>query len=104
MGKLIEISAKTREAIPVRLVGKDYTLTTPKSYLAMMMAIRAKNVEQDPEKMMDAINEWLEGAFGKATSKAILKRLQDPADALDFPQITELMQAVMEMGTEDPTT
>lgn len=104
MGSLIEIAATTREAIPIKLVGKDYSITTPKSYLAMMLAIRAKKADEDPEKMMEAVSEWLDGAFGKKVRADIVKRLEDPEDALDFPHITELMRKVIELGTGDPTT
>lgn len=100
----ITIEAAPREAIPVMLVGVAYEINPPKAALALKLAVTAKTAGNDDTAMMDALFEWVDIAFGKRASTAIKKRLDDPADDLDLPHITALMEAVIERQTDLPTT
>lgn len=99
----INIDAKPVEPIHVNLVGKGYEITPPKAALAMRMATEAKLFADDPSKMIEVLNAWIRRAFGDKAEK-IQRRLDDEDDALDIFHIMELMEAVTEAQTTDPTT
>ena len=42
--------------------------------------------------------------FGKETGAEVVKRLKNPADDLDIPDLTDLISAVMEEAGENPPT
>lgn len=100
----IVVVAEPRKTHNVSLVGVDYTLTAPKSILALQMATRARAGADAPTEVIESILEWVRSAFGANQTKAIRKRLDDPDDLLDIDHITTLMQKVMEATTATPTT
>ena len=102
-GPVITVNAKTVEAIPVLLVGQQYQITPPKTTLALTLARAAQNAEADPEPMFALLDDWLSAAFGEEVGREVLTRMYDPKDRLDFKQIMELVQAVLEYATQDPT-
>lgn len=101
---MINIVADPREPITVNLVGTEYVVKPPKAALAMKLAVTAKSAEEDPSAMMAAVNQWISIAFGKVGAKAIQKRLEDMDDDLDFPHIMQLMEAMIERATGNPTS
>lgn len=104
MGKIV-IEGRKKEPVEVSLVGKDYEITPPKTALAMKIAVQAKVFEDDPSKVKEAIDGWVQKAFGKKVAKDIEKRLDDENDLLDFEDIMELMEALMEAGADgNPTS
>lgn len=105
MPKTIEITAEPVPKMSVKLVGVDYMISPPKSSLAIKLAVQAKTVgKDDPEKILDVLDEWLVKAFGKAGLKKVKARLDDPEDLLDTPHLMQLMEAVVEATTGDPTS
>lgn len=105
MKELVIDAPEVVEKIPVKLVGVKYSIRRPKSMLAMSFARRAKAAKEDPEKLMEAVEEWVRITFGKATGVKVIKRLNDPEDELDFEHIVKLMEAVIELTNgSDPTT
>lgn len=100
----IEITAEPVKSIDVKLVGVEYTIKPPKGSLAIVLAKKMQASQEDPDGLMRALGDWLTVGFGKAESKAILKRLEDPEDALDLVHIMSLMEKVSEAATGNPTT
>lgn len=101
---MIEITAEPAAPIEVVLVGVDYKIQPPKSSLALKLAIRAKTAGEDPTLMLEAIDEWINKAFGKTNGAKIKKRLDDPDDLLDINHVMQLMEKIVEATTATPTT
>lgn len=101
MSNLIEIDAdEPVDALTVRLVGVEYTVTPPKVALALKMHREVLNVEKGGGDPVSSIGTWLESAVGKRDAKKILARLDDPADRLDIPHIMSLIKAIMTYSVE----
>ena len=101
----IRIVADDKLVLPVNLVGIDYRVSPPKAALSMRTAINAKKADEDPEAMMNAILAWIRAAFNKKDAEAVIKRLDDPKDALDLQHISLLVEKVVEAQTnENPST
>lgn len=102
--KHVAIVTEGRKKILISLIGVEYEITPPKTIVGLRMAIRAKAAADDPALMMEALDDWIVRAFGKVVAKTIQKRLESEDDDLDFQHITELMQAVVEQVTGNPTS
>ena len=100
----ITISAAPRTVLDVELVGVHYSLTPPKAFLALKMAVDNKVNSEDPSLMVATMNEWLVQAVGVETAQMIQARMNDPADDLDVTHIMQLMEAVLSEMSERPTT
>lgn len=102
----IQIEAKPRKTFAVELVGKEYTLTAPKSAFALRMAVKSKQAQtaSDPSLLIEAVDEWLEAALGPEQSQEVHDRIDDPNDDLDLEHINTLMEKVMEQTTGVPTS
>lgn len=103
---LIRIEAEPRPTILVELVGVEYSVSPPKAALALKLSVHSKQAmdSKDPEQMDRAMQEWIATAFDPETAEKVRARLDDPRDALDMPHIGQLMRAVMEATTGNPTT
>jgi hypothetical protein len=102
---MIEVEAKAREKVPVKLGGVQYDILPPKWALSMKMAVQARTTgKDDPTVMFDTVWEWVDKAFGVAGGKAIRKRIDDEKDPLDLPHLMELMEKVTEGEAENPTS
>lgn len=100
----ITIDAKAVEPIDIKLVGKPYTIQPPKAALAMRLAVESKLYADDPSKMADILNVWMDKAFGDKADK-VRKRIEDDDDLLDIMHIMALMEKVIEVQMdEDPST
>lgn len=112
MGKRIVIDAPEREQHTVQLVGVEYLVTPPKAALAMKLSAKfgAKTTDADgkevadSEGMQEGLAQFILAAFGKKQAADVTKRLEDPDDLLDYPQITELVSLLFEQETTDPPT
>lgn len=100
----IVIEASPRKTYEVSLVGVDYTLTPPKSALALRMANQARSGADGASEVVDSIYSWVRSAFGADQYDGIVARLEDPDDLLDIEHLTQLMQKVMEAMTDTPTS
>jgi hypothetical protein len=100
----VVIVAEPKPKLLIDLVGVDYEITPPKAALAMAMAMNAKNAGEDPYALLDAISNWIRKAFGAEQAAAVLARMEDEDDLLDLPHIMQLMTAMIEKSTGDPTT
>jgi hypothetical protein len=102
--ELIEITATPVKAVPVRLVGVEYMIKPPKGSLAIILGKKMQAASDNPDGMLRALNDWIVIGFGKTDAKAVMKRLEDPQDDLDFSHIMELMQKIAEVTTGNPTS
>lgn len=104
----LQIDAPARVKIDVNLVGKHYVLTPPKAALSLKIArqsaLASKTADEDALGVIDVIDDWLATAFQKKDVADIQKRLLDPEDDLDYPQILELVKKVVEVTTGNPTS
>lgn len=101
----LAIKATPQDLVPITLVGKSYNVKTPKGWLAMKMAVVAKQAEEDPSLIMETLEKWIEAAF-LTKAPQVLKRLEDPKDELDISHIMELVEKLAERSamTERPTS
>lgn len=98
----IVINGSAAKKLSVTLVGKNYKVAPPKAAVALTMAQNMQK-EEDEQKLLDFMYEWIDLLFTKTDAVAVKKRLMDPKDLLDFEHISELMGAVMD-SEENPTT
>lgn len=98
----LKIATKPRATYDVEIDGESYKVRAPKVYLTMQLARTAKQAEEDPGLLLDAINEWVEEAFDDRADE-IKARLSDRKDDLDTNDIMTLMQKLVEASSEDPT-
>ena len=101
----IVIEAEPVSGIPVTLVGKDYMINQPKSALSMRMAVESKKAGDDPGKVFEILDVWIDKAFGKENAKKVRKRLDDENDLLDIQHVMTLMEKIIEVQTDgNPTS
>lgn len=100
----INIASEPPKPITVGLGGHRYTVRPVKGSLGIALGAKLKKVSDDPEKLVKAVTDITEAIFGKAEGAEVLKRLQDPEDVLDYAHIFELMNALVEKSTGNPTT
>lgn len=93
-----------REPVAVKLVGVEYEATPPKGIVALKFARSAKESSKDPEKLIEALTEWLHMAFSEEDAEAIEARLYESHDDLDIVHIVQLIQKMTEMVTGNPTS
>lgn len=98
------VKGTKRKNIKIELVGKNYTIRTPKTAAALIIARAMSSAGKDPQKILKAMEDWLKIVFGTETSKDILKRLEDPEDDLDFQDILETQTKIVSEMTGNPTT
>jgi len=101
----IEINITPPKPVTVGMgEGFEYIVTPPKSTIAIALAGKIKLAGDDPQKLMEEMEGWIEKAFGKKQAPKVIARLQDEEDGLDIKHIIELMQELAEVSTGDPTT
>lgn len=106
MTKRISIQAKPREKITADLVGVEYLISPPKGAFSLALAERAQKskAEGDSTSIWNDVQSWLKKAVGDKQTKAIQKRLDDDDDDLDIMHIVDLMEQVVEVTTDNPTS
>ena len=100
----ITIPGKTRKSIIVELVGTEYKVRPSKASVAIFLSQALKDAGEDAEKLIDGLAKWCHVLFGKETGAEVVKRLKNPSDDLDIPDLTDLISAVMEEAGENPPT
>lgn len=101
----IDITADTPKIVKVNLVGKTYEVRVPKTSASLGLARAAKSMDKkDVETIESMINQYIEIVFKKADAPKVIKRLQEPSDALDFPHITTLISELSKVASGRPTT
>jgi hypothetical protein len=105
----VTINADVKKKIIVDLVGEKYSVTPPKTSLAIKVTQRARGAEGKPtrkeaDESFEALQEWIDKAFGVQGAKRVRTRLNDADDDLDLDQIMQLMNVLLEMESGGPST
>lgn len=100
----IDINPEPPKPITVSLLGKDYTVRPIKTSLGLSLAQGLKGAGNDPAKLKSNIGKLLVMMFGPTDAKAVEKRLEAADDDLDYPHIMQLLNALIERSTGNPTT
>lgn len=100
----ITIEAEPKAQVQVELVGHTYTVSPPKAALALRIGVTAKQVDNDPSVMYEAILDWLRAALNKRDYGRVVSRLDDPEDLLDIDHIALLIEKVSEHAAGNPTS
>lgn len=101
----IRITAQPKKSVQVELLGKVYSIKPPKS--AMLLAIGS---HIDKTDNVGALNTDFENILKlmftnkKGQFEEIKARLADPADDLDLDHIFEVVEALVEEKTGNPTS
>lgn len=103
----IVIKASPSKALDVNMVGIDYKVKPPK--MAVLAAIAKVASQQKGSKNVDsgAIIEHIENIVKLMFNRqapAVLTRLADVTDDLDYQQIMDTAEAVIEASTGNPTS
>jgi hypothetical protein len=99
----ITIDAEPKKKVNIKLIGQNYSVNMPKASLAIRITQQARSADQG-EKAFESLNTWMDAAFGARQVAAVRKRLDDPDDDLDLDHIMQLMNALLEAGSGNPTT
>ena len=100
----LEITATPPQSVEVKLVGKTYHVTPPKTSLSLNMVGKSEEMKKNPKQVVATLNSWIDSAFSEKDAKEIRKRLNDGRDLLDIDHISELVKLLMEHKSENPTT
>jgi hypothetical protein len=100
----IEIQAEPRSKIPVTLVGQTYQVKPPKMAVLAVVAKAAAKGTDDAAAMVEHVENLVKLMFGKNGAPAVMARLSDEEDDLDYEHIMKCAEAVMEEQTGDPTS
>lgn len=105
---VLEIKAESRKTQDVKLVGKMYTVTVPKSASAIELVRKSKALKKISDKNIGeaqaTVNTMIDMVFSVEDAEKIQKRLKDHRDLLDLEHISELVKVLMEKEGENPTT
>jgi len=99
----ITINPEPKKKVSIDLIGERYLITPPKASLAVAITQGARNPDE-AEEAFAKLQDWIDLAFGVKIAVKIRERLDDPKDDLDLDHIMKLMNALMELGGENPTT
>ena len=97
------IQAETRAKIPVELVGQSYQVKPPKMSVLAVVAKAAAAGTDDAAAMIKHVEDLVKLMFGKE-APAVMARLGDQEDDLDYAHVMKCAEAVMEEQTGDPTS
>ena len=101
----LQIEADEPAYVTVNLVGKKYRVKAPKAALGLKLAVRAKQAEESPDLMAEAIDEWIGRAFSAEDAADVRYRMyESDDDPLDLPHVMDLMEKVIERTTGNPTS
>jgi hypothetical protein len=106
MAEKIVIRANARKRLPVELVGTDYRVKPPKMGVlaAILKTVSEKQAKEQGADILKHMDNLVKIMFGPAATK-VLARLADPEDDLDYQEIMDAAEAVMEaQDPENPST
>lgn len=106
MADSIVINASPSKPVAVTLVGVDYKVKPPK--MAVLAAVakvasQQKGKDADSSAVITHIENIVKLMFNRQAA-GVLRRLADPEDDLDYQQIMDTAEAVIEAQTGNPTS
>ena len=100
-----KVAARRREPIPFRLEGSDYLYTfKPPKQASLMMPLMANSDDENGLKSSREVFAWLDRGLPEADQEHIRKRLDDDLDDLDFEDLSEVVNSLMEQVSGRPTS
>lgn len=103
MAKISIPVSKRPTTIEVELGGEEYLCRPLKQVTVMALAGQLSGIQEDPSIAAKMTNTLVKLMFVKEDAEKVSARLKDPEDGLDFPQLIELMNAIVEDQTGNPT-
>lgn len=100
----ITITAEAPLPITLTLVGVEYTVRPIKGSLGISLSQKFQGDNSDMVKFDKSIKDLLRIMFGPEQAKEVQKRLNDSEDLLDLPHVFELLNALVEKASGNPTT
>jgi len=98
----IVINASPSKTLSVELVGIEYQVRPPKMAVLAVVAKAAGN-KGDGQSTIGHIENLIKIMFKKSAAE-VLARLDDPEDELDYQDIMNTAEAVIEANTGNPTS
>lgn len=100
----IVINASPSKTLSVELVGVEYMVKPPKMAVLAVIAKAAGNKGKGDGQSTIAHIENLVKIMFKSSAERVLERLADPLDELDYQDIMNTAEAVIEANTGNPTS
>lgn len=100
MTKEFTTAKRRNTAIKFTLDGETYSFTPPKQAALILDVLDGADSEVEQAR---ALYDWLGEGLGEEKADALVARLRDPADDLDWPQLLEIAQWLQGEVTGRPT-
>lgn len=97
---------RPHETIDLELAGVTYPFQTPKVaiIISALMELKGKPEVQQEIIMVDAQARYMRQGLGKDGWADVQRRLEDPDDPLDWPDVVKGFQEAQSRSTGRPTT
>lgn len=98
-----KVAKKKRKIIEFRIEGDDfvYSFTTPKT-AGLVLDITAEGSSEEVASTRAMLN-WLSRGLPEDQNQRLMDRLRDPDDDLDFEELGEYVEKLMEEVNGNPT-
>ena len=100
MTKEFTTAKRRNAAIEFTLDGVTYSFTPPKQAALILDVLDGADSEVEQAR---ALYDWLGDGLGEEQANALVARLRDPDDDLDWVQLFEIAQWLQEEATGRPT-
>lgn len=90
-----------RKIITVNLVGTEYKVRVPKA--AILLAFAKVAGKNDPQTIARVFDDFITSLFSRKDAASVRKRLADNDDDLDIEHLGNLIEAIAEYTSENPT-
>jgi hypothetical protein len=83
------------------------TFTPPSFAPMLLLAQSATNAEDDPQAGVETVRQfldWFGAGLSEEDGEHVLDRLKDPDDPLEFEDVIDVIQGLIEEITSRPTT
>lgn len=99
----MEFTTAKRRTKPITFTidGEEYNFHPPKQAVLILEVLDSDATEVHQAK---ALFDWLGEGLGEQQADALIGRLRDPADDLDWPDLLAVAQWLQEQVTGRPTT
>lgn len=100
----LTIPVEVPSGVSVALGDEVYVVRPIKTTLGMSLAGSLQSLKEDPKEMVKAMDRLVNLVFNPEDRDNIKARLNDREDALDYNHIMNLLMALMERATGNPST
>lgn len=100
----LTIPVEAPSGVSVALGDQVYVVRPIKTTLGMSLAGSLQSLKEDPKEMVKAMDRLVNLVFNPEDRDNVKARLNDREDALDYNHIMNLLMALMERATGNPST